>query len=101
MVLRPLLGFLVEPLDVLLQLPSIDTPHAPAPDLDRRQLAGAHERINLGNADTQIGRHIVQSQKARLDLGHSRTIAADGDGYLNLRTFALVWRALAGGAAWR
>lgn len=99
MIFRPLLGLLVKSLDVLLQLAPIDPPHASAPDLDRRKLAGAHERVDLGDADAQIGGHVVQCEEARLDLGHRQTIAADRAGYLNLRAFALVWWALLGGGS--
>lgn len=59
MILGPLLGFLVKPLDVLLQLPSVDAPYASAPDLDRRQLSGPHQRVHLGDADAQIDRHVL------------------------------------------
>ena len=103
MFLRPSLGFFVKTLDVLLELLAVHTPYASTTDLDRGQLAGADERIDLRHADAQIFRHIVQGEKSCLDLGHRRmTIAANGAGYLNLKAFALVWRAVAGDElAWR
>lgn len=103
MFLGPSLGFLVQAIDVLLELLPVYTPDASPADLDRRQLARAHEGINLGHAHTEVFRHLVQSEKSRFDLGHRRmTIAVDEVGYLNLKAFALVWRPLAGGApAWR
>ena len=101
MVLRPLLGLFVEPVDVFLELTPIDPPHPAPPDLDSGELAGTDERIDLRHADAQVGGHVVQGEEARFDLGHRRTIAAVRVGYLNLRTFALVWRPLAeGGAPW-
>ena len=105
---RPLLRFLVEPLHVILELLAVDAPHAAAPDLDRRQLSGADERIHLRHADAQIDGYVVERQKARLDLdlpvwrarrvlGHLLTIAAVGVGYLYLASFAAVWRKRARG----
>lgn len=103
MFLRPSLGFLVKALHVLFELLAIHTPDAPAADLDRRQLAGAHERVHLRHAHGQIFRHVVQGEESRLDLGHRRmTIAVDDVGYLNLKAFAVVWRVLPGGGpSWR
>ena len=103
MFFSPRHGFFVQALDVLLELLSVHAPHPAAPDLDGRQLSRTHERINLGDAHTQIFRHVVQGEKSRLDLGHRRsTIAADEVGYLNLKAFALVWPLVDGGdPAWR
>ena len=64
MFLGPSLGFLVKALDVLLELLAVHPPYASAADLDRRQLSGAHERIDLGHAHAQIFRHIVQGSCA-------------------------------------
>lgn len=97
MILSPLLGFFVEPVDVFLELTTIDSPHAAAPDLDSGELAGTDERVDLGHADAQVGGNSVQGEETRFDLGHRRTIAVVRVGYLNLRTFAIVWRPLPGG----
>lgn len=99
MFLRPALGLLVKPVDIFVQLAAVYAPHAAASDLDRRELAGTDQRIDLWDADGQIFRDLVQSEETRFDLGHRPTIAVDGDGYLNLRTFALVWRPLRGGGS--
>ena len=100
----PRLGLFVEPVDERLELLSVDPPDAPAPDLDRGELARSDESVDLGNAHAQIGRDIVERQEARLDLGpfwalvprgipagHMLTIAAVDDGYMDLASFALVW----------
>ncbi len=59
MLLRPLLGFLMKPLDVLIQLVLVHSPDAAASDLDRRQLARPDQRIDLGNRDAQVGGHVL------------------------------------------
>ena len=53
----PLLSFLVEPLNVVLELLAVDPPDPAAADLYGRQLAGADERIHLRHADAQVGGH--------------------------------------------
>lgn len=97
----PLLGFFMEALHIVVQLLTVHPPHAAAADLYRRQLSRTHERVDLGHADTQIGRHVIEGEKARLDLDlaiagglfwHRKTIAADDGGYLHLESFAAVWR---------
>lgn len=55
----PRLGLFVEPVDERLELLAIDPPDAPAPDLDRGELAGPDERVDLRNAHAQIGRDIL------------------------------------------
>ncbi len=100
----PRLRLFVEPVDERLELLSVDPPDATAPDLDRGELARPDERVDLRNAHAQIGRDVVERQEARLDLGpfwalvpsdipagHTPTIAAVDDGYMDLALFALVW----------
>lgn len=41
-------GLLIAPGNVFLQKARLNPPLAPAPDLDRRQLAGPHQGIGLG-----------------------------------------------------
>ena len=55
----PRLRLLVEPVDERLELFSVDSPDAPAPDLDRGELARPDERVDLGNAHAQIGRDVL------------------------------------------
>ena len=64
MFLSPLLRFPVKAIDVLLELVAIHPPYTPAPDLYRGQGARAHQRINLGDTDAQIDRHIIKSEEA-------------------------------------
>ena len=99
---RPLLGLLVQPLHVGLELAPIDTPDPTTPDLDGRKLTGANQRVHLRDADRQVNRHVVEGQKTRLYLGstiagatgirsgHRPTIAPDHDRYLHLASFAAV-----------
>ena len=55
----PRLGLFVEPVDERLELLSVDPPNAPAPDLDRGELARSDESVDLRNAHAQIGRDIL------------------------------------------
>ena len=55
----PRLGLFVEPVDERLELLSVDPPDAPAPDLDRGELARSDESVDLRNAHAQIGRDIL------------------------------------------
>lgn len=66
MSLGPLLRFLVEPLDVRLELVAVDPPHAAATDLDRREFSIPDECVNLWDADVQKDGHVVEGQEARL-----------------------------------
>ena len=56
---RPFLGLLVEPFDVGLELSLVDAPHSPATDLDRGELARSHERVDLRDADAQVGGNVL------------------------------------------
>jgi hypothetical protein len=101
----PYLGLLVEPVHEGLQLVAIDAPDTPAADLDRGELARSDERVDLGDAHAEICGDVVKGQKARLYLGapgplvtrripvgHDIRISAIGRGYMDLASFALVWR---------
>lgn len=100
MLFSPRLGLFVEPFDIGLELLPVDPPYAPAPDLDRGELARPNERVDLRDADAQVGGNAVQRQEAGLDLGtrlfgrrlpgHHRRITADTDGYMDLVLFAAV-----------
>lgn len=104
MSLSPLLRFFVEALEVGLELCSVDTPNAAAPDLHRRQIPGAYERVHLRDAHAEVGRNILESHESRLDVrggrlralgrtlrGHCGTIAPCDVRYLDLTPFAHVW----------
>lgn len=64
--------FLIAPGDVLLQHPRLHPPLAPAPNLDRGQLAGAHQGISLGRGNIQNLGNISQRQKPLLNHDTSR-----------------------------
>ena len=74
MILRPLAGFFVEPLDVGLELGLVDAPDPTAADLYRRQFAGADQSVGLGNTDRQVCGNVFERVKARRD-GRTRFIA--------------------------
>jgi hypothetical protein len=63
--LGPLLGLLMEPLDIGLELPSIDPPDASAADLDRRKVARSDERIDLGHAHVEVIGDIFERHEPR------------------------------------
>jgi hypothetical protein len=66
---RPLRCPFVQSIDVGVQLPLIDPPHPPSPELHGRELAGADQRVNLSHADAEVGRDVLEREKARLDPG--------------------------------
>jgi len=90
----------VEPLDIGLELLPVDAPHAPAPDLDRRELSGPDQRVDLRNTHAEVGGHILEGQETRLDLTtrlvcrglawHRTRIPRNGDGYMDLAMFAAI-----------
>ena len=57
----PLLRFLVQPLDVGVELLAVDPPHPATSDLDRGQFTGPDERVHLRDADAQVGGHALIS----------------------------------------
>lgn len=109
MLTGPFVRFFVKLVEVGIQLAAIDPPDSSATDLDCRKTSRSNERIDLGNADTQVCGHVLQSQIARLDLGltglcaalcsfrrtlrgrHAGTIAPGAVRYLDLMPFAPVW----------
>lgn len=64
---RPFVGFLVEALDIRLQLPAIDPPDASSTDLDGGQLARPHERVDLGHADVEEVGNVFERHEARFN----------------------------------
>lgn len=100
--LRPLLGLLMEALDVRLQLSLVHAPHASPADLDGGKLSGANQRVDLGDADAEVGGDVLERKKAGLDEGsvavamgaapgaHAPKIAPSGHEILDLTLFALV-----------
>lgn len=100
MLSSPRLRFLVKALHVCLELVTVDAPDASAADLDRRQLPGPNQRIDLRNAHAQVGRDVLERQESGLDLGtrllcrrltwHEARITRDDDGYMDLALFAAI-----------
>lgn len=69
----PFACLVVQPLDVVLELLTVDPPHTATPDLDGRQLARAHQRVDLRDAHAEIGGDIFEREQARLDAGRAPT----------------------------
>jgi hypothetical protein len=100
--LGPLLSLVVQPVDVGLELGLVDTPNAAPADLDRGQLARANERVDLRDADAQVGGDVLEREEAWLDgrlvpatsragfRAHAPKIAPCRDELLDLTLFAIV-----------
>lgn len=97
-------GILMKPVDVGVELRSIDPPHAAPSDLHGRELTGSNEGIDLRDAHIQVCGDIFQSKQARLDTGsqasffglfhywrHGCRIPLDGPRGMVLRRFTGVW----------
>ena len=100
MLLGPLFRLLVKPLDVGLELPPVDPPHAAAPDLDRGEIARSHQGVDLRDAHGQIGGHVLEREEAglyRRPLGgvvllrHRVKLSPDCVRFINLNAFAYVY----------
>jgi hypothetical protein len=101
MSLRPLLGLLVKPFHVGLELGAVHPPDTAASDLDGGELTGSDQGVDLGDAHRQVCGHVFKSEESGLDLGftvagagvglgHLATIAPDQLEYLHLASFAAV-----------
>ncbi len=93
----PLFGLGVEAFEIGLELVLVDPPDAPAPKFYRGQLMASHQRVDLGDADVEVGSDLLQSHESGCDTGpfagvlrfaHSRSLA-------KLASVWLDWRALA------
>ncbi len=99
MSLRPAPRLFVQPLDVGVELLAVDPPDAAPADLDRGEVAGANERVHLGDAHVEVGRHVLERQEPCLDaaftslalFGHLRKVPPLADRCLALPAFASVW----------
>ena len=67
MSIHPLLGFLPEPVHIGVELTAIDSPDAPTADLYPGQLIGANQRVDLADADREVGRNVIEGEQAGLD----------------------------------
>ena len=63
-------GLVVHPGDVGLQLGGLHPPLSPAADLDRRQLAGPHQGVDLGGRDVQGLGDVGELEEARPGAGN-------------------------------
>lgn len=63
----PVLGLLVEPFDIGLELVPVHSPYPAPADLDAGQLVRAHKGINLLDTDREIRRDVLQREKPRLE----------------------------------
>lgn len=98
--LSPLLSFLLQPLDVSVELLAVHPPDTSASDLDGGQLGRADEGIDLRDADAQVGRNVFQREEAGLYLRtrlfgrrgawHRPRITGNSDGCMDLALFAAV-----------
>lgn len=96
----PRAGLFVEALDVGIELLSIYPPYAAAPDLDGGKRPGAHECIDLRDADIEKSGHVLEGEEARLlgsstgallvYLSHKSRLAPNDGGYVDLPSFASV-----------
>ena len=105
MFLGPGLSFFMESIQVGVELIPVDPPHAPAPELDGRQVSRTNQGIDLRNADTQVIGYVFERQVSRLESGlcwlgalgsalrrgHLPKIAPGEGRYLDLVSFAAVW----------
>ena len=106
MFLSPRLSFLMQPIEIGVELVAIDSPDPSAPKFDRRQITGTHERVDLRDAHAQVIRNVLEGQVAGLESrlnrgfgafwsalrrGHRPKIAPPDDRYLDLFPFAPVW----------
>jgi hypothetical protein len=94
----------MEPVDVGIELRSVNAPHPTPPDLHGWEVSGAHEGIDLRHAHVEVCGDIFERQQARFDarrpasfLGlfyngrHGFRITLDGRGFMALSLFKTVW----------
>jgi hypothetical protein len=60
-------SFLVQSVDVSLETLTVYPPYPTTSDLHGGQVAGAHEGVNLSDADRQVDRNILELQETWLD----------------------------------
>jgi hypothetical protein len=91
--LSPLLGLLLQPFDIGVELATVDPPYPPATKLDPRQLTGSHERVGLRSADVQVRRDVLESEEAGFDTRGPATILS---GFLHSRNRTIPMRRFLG-----
>ena len=103
----PLLRFLVEFVEIGVELIPVDPPHAPAPQFDGGETSGPNQGVDLRHADAEVIGHVFKREEPWLQgrlgsllsalgsalwWGHPMKIAPPDDRYLDLVPFAPVWR---------
>ncbi len=78
MSVHPFLGVAAEPVHISVELATINPPDAAPSDLYSGKLIRADQRVDLANADCEIGRDVIEGEETRLDtrpgvLGGSET----------------------------
>ena len=93
----PRFGLGVEAFEIGLELVLVDPPDAPAPKFYRGQLMVSHQRINLRDADVEVGSDLFQSHEAGGDAGPLAGVLrfAHCGSLAKLASVWLYWRALA------
>ena len=93
----PLFGLGVEPFEIGLELLLVDPPDAPAPKFYRRQLMASHQRVDLRDADVEVGSNLLQSHEAGCDTGPLAGVLhfAHSGSLAKLASVWLDWRSLA------
>ena len=93
----PLFGLGVEAFEIGLELILVDTPDAPAPKFYRGQLMASHQRVDLRDADVEVGSDLFQSHEAGCDTGPLAGVLrfAHSGSLAKLASVWLDWRALA------
>lgn len=67
MSIHPFLGFAAEPVDIGVELTTIDSPDAATADLYPGQLVRANQGVYLAHTDREVGRNVIEGKQAGLD----------------------------------
>jgi len=93
----PLFGLGVKVFEIGLELVLVDAPDAPAPKFYGGQLMASYQRVDLGDADVEIGGDLLQRHESGHDAGSLADVsrAAHGRSLAKLASVWLDWRTLA------
>lgn len=99
MSVNPLLGFAPEPVHISVELTTINSPDAATADLYPGQLIGADQRVDLTDADREVGRNVIEGKQAGFDnrpgvLGGSETGLAHAQRLARMTIFTWLCRRL-------
>lgn len=92
----PLSGLGVEAFEIGLELVLVDAPDAPAPKFYGGQFMASYQRVDLGDADVEIGGDLLQRHESGHDAGSFAGVsrAAHGRSLAKLASVWLDWRTL-------